>query len=94
MTEGKSHQQRHIDKILGNKEKPNDHSLANQSWQRATEDTRPRTMAPDEWDLWHKTHPNEDHNPTLIKPSLISKVVAFLDLSPNKLRTLETARGL
>ena len=79
----KSHQQRHIDNILGVEEKPNDHSLAGQSWQRAKENNKPRTMSPDEWDLWYRTHPEADErspadrSPAVTKPSLLSRIAGL-----------------
>ncbi len=52
MVEAKSHQQRQIEDVFAGDEKPNDHSLAAKSWQRALKHEKPKTMAPDEWQAY------------------------------------------
>ncbi|MFN3237824.1 MAG: hypothetical protein ACE37D_12295 [Pseudomonadales bacterium] len=54
MAEAKTHQQRQLDDVFAGDEKPNDHSLAAKSWQRALNSEKPRTMAPDEWQAYYE----------------------------------------
>ena len=71
MSESKTHQQRYLDKALANEENANDHSLAAKSWRRATESITPKTMSPDEWELWYQTQGKSSPqklNPKAAKP--------------------------
>ena len=63
MVEAKSHQQRQIEDIFADDEKPNDHSLAAKSWQRALKHEKPKTMAPDEWQAYYEATGERPQNP-------------------------------
>lgn len=58
--------QKIIDRIVGEVDSPEDHSLNSQALERALSGKTPTTLTPWEWEEWYAEHgrPEEHNNPT------------------------------